>query len=177
MQFVVPAQPKLRTAPPIGDDWVHEVKFDGWRVQLHKFPSHVTLYTKSGNYCHRRFPALTEAAADLPVRSCVIDGEVTASDDQGIPDFRSLHFRKDGAALSVWAFDLLYLNGHDLRKLALLDRKERLERLVAKTRAAWLATQTPSRMAPCCSRRPIEARLHLGRQVVPLRHHALRIPT
>jgi bifunctional non-homologous end joining protein LigD len=80
MFFIEPAQPKLRASPPVGDGWLHEVKFDGYRVQLHKFASTVTLYTKSGRNFWRKFPELTDAVAALPVRSCVIDGELTACD-------------------------------------------------------------------------------------------------
>jgi bifunctional non-homologous end joining protein LigD len=68
----------------------------------------------------------------------VIDGELTACDQHGIPDFRALHFNSRDDARCVWAFDVLYINGKDLRPLPLLDRKERLERLVAKVCEPWL---------------------------------------
>jgi bifunctional non-homologous end joining protein LigD len=132
MFFIAPAQPKLRTSPPVGDGWLHEVKFDGYRVQLHKFASTVTLYSKRGHKFMRNFPELSEAVAALPVRSCVIDGELTACDASGVPDFRALHFNSHNDVRCVWAFDLLYLNGKDLRRLPLLDRKERLQRFVSQ---------------------------------------------
>jgi bifunctional non-homologous end joining protein LigD len=138
MFFIEPALPKLRTSPPVGDAWLHEVKFDGYRVQLHKFASTVTLYTKSGSKFMRKFPGLAGAVAALPVRSCVIDGELTACDAGGVPDFRALHFNSRDDVRCVWAFDLLYLNGKDLRPLPLVDRKDRLERLVSKVSATWL---------------------------------------
>jgi bifunctional non-homologous end joining protein LigD len=68
----------------------------------------------------------------------VIDGELTACGDSGVPDFGALHFNSRDDVRCVWAFDLLYLNGKDLRPLPLLDRKERLERLVSKVRDPWL---------------------------------------
>jgi hypothetical protein len=70
--------------------------------------------------------------------SCVIDGELTACDAAGVPDFRALHFNSRNDVRCVWAFDLLYLNGKDWRRLPLVDRKERLERLVSKVRDSWL---------------------------------------
>src|SRR5262245_1651036 len=138
MQFVVPAAPKLRTSPPVGDAWIHEVKFDGCRIQLHKFPSTVSVYSKGGSDFRCKCPELAEAIAALPVRSCIIDGELTACDKSGVPDFRALHFNSRDDVRCVWAFDLLYLNGKDLRGMPLSDRKERLERLVSKVSDTWL---------------------------------------
>jgi bifunctional non-homologous end joining protein LigD len=138
MFFLEPAQPKLRASPPVGDGWLHEVKFDGYRVQLHKTLSSVSLYSKGGYNFQRKFRELAEAVAELPVRSCVVDGELTACDPSGVPDFRALHFNRRDAVRCVWAFDLLYLNGKDLRPLPLVDRKVRLGRLVSKVRGTWL---------------------------------------
>jgi bifunctional non-homologous end joining protein LigD len=134
MPFIVPAQPKLRTSPPYGDAWIHEVKFDGWRIQLHKFDG----YSRGGYDFSRKFQPLASAVAALPVRSCIIDGELTACDASGVPDFRALHFNSRQDVRCVWAFDLLYLNGTDLCDRALFHRKERLERLVSKVRGSWL---------------------------------------
>ena len=122
------AQPKLRTSPPVGNGWIYEVEFDGWRVQLHKTTRADAIYTKSGYHCMRRFKSLAAAVADLSVLSCLIDGEATARDEQGLPDFPMLQFRNAHAeALFVWAFDLLSLNGDDLRSRSSSDRKHRLE--------------------------------------------------
>jgi len=117
MFFIEPALPKLRASPPLGDVWIHEVKFDGYRIQLHKTLSTVSLYSKGGSDFRRKCPELAEAVAALPVRSCVIDGELTACDASGIPDFRALHFNSRDDVRCVWAFDLLHLNGKDLRPL------------------------------------------------------------
>src|SRR5262249_4383759 len=130
-----------------GEAWIHEVKFDDWRIQVHKYLETVDLYTRGGHRVARRFPSLVDAVVQLPIRSFIIDGEVTVCDNRGVPDFRKLHFRNDrGEALCIWAFDLLYLNGKDLRSLPLSDRKERLERLVLKVGSSWLAYSEPLRM-------------------------------
>jgi bifunctional non-homologous end joining protein LigD len=75
VQFIVPAQPKLRTSPPFGDAWIHEVKFDGWWIQVHKYLDTVAPFTKGGDHVGRMFPALVEAVAQLPIRSFNIGGE------------------------------------------------------------------------------------------------------
>src|SRR5215468_7379702 len=74
LEFVEPASPVLRSTPPRGPDWLHEAKFDGWRIQLHKDGSVVRLYTKSGYDCTTRFGVLGSAVAAVPARSCIIDG-------------------------------------------------------------------------------------------------------
>jgi bifunctional non-homologous end joining protein LigD len=93
LEFVAPATPVLRSAPPRGADWLHEAKFDGWRIQLHKDGSLVRLYTKNGYDCTRHFSGLSSALAAVPARTCIIDGEVTAFDPLGLLDFHALHFR------------------------------------------------------------------------------------
>ena len=90
--FIVPCSPVQRSWPPTDDAWLHEVKFDGWRIQLHKSSRRATVYTKSGNDFTRRFPGIAAAVASLPVHSVIIDGELTACDDRGVPHFPALHF-------------------------------------------------------------------------------------
>jgi bifunctional non-homologous end joining protein LigD len=134
MHLIEPALPKLRAAPRVGDGWTHEVKFDGWRIQLHKDGSRVRLYTKSGYDCTSRFQALTTALMAVPARYCIIDGEVTAFDPLGLMDFHALHSRTaDDDDIAVWAFDLLFHNGRDVRELPLVERKDVLMVLVMAT--------------------------------------------
>jgi bifunctional non-homologous end joining protein LigD len=131
--FIVPCSPVQRTWPPVGNSWLHEVKFDGWRIQLHKSSRRATVYTKSGHDFARRFPAIAAAVAALPVQSLIIDGELTACDSRGIPDFRAVHFHNvPEDALCVWAFDILHLNGADLREVPLIERKYALEKIIYK---------------------------------------------
>jgi bifunctional non-homologous end joining protein LigD len=137
--FIPPAQPVLRPAPPRGDAWVREVKFDGWLIQLHKHRNSIAIYTRSGADFTHRLRAIAEAVASLPVRSIVIDGELTACDKRGLPDFRSLHFRGFRTnELCVWAFDVLWLDNTDIRPAPLTDRKRLLESIVNKTGDNWL---------------------------------------
>jgi bifunctional non-homologous end joining protein LigD len=144
-QFIVPVQPKLRASPPTADSWIHEIKWDGWRVQVHKYFDTVTLYTRGGHFCGRRVPSLVDTVAQLPIRSFIIDGEVTACNDRGIPDFRKLHFRNDrGEALCIWASDLLYLDGKDLRPRSFPIAKGALSGSCSKWAAAGLPLLSPS---------------------------------
>jgi hypothetical protein len=71
---------------------LHEVKFDGWRIQLHKQGRLVEIYTKGGYRCARKFELIAAALTHLPVSSCIIDGELTACDEYGLPNFHALHF-------------------------------------------------------------------------------------
>ena len=71
--FIVPAQPALKAAPPKGDQWLHEVKFDGYRVQLHLTEGAVTIFSKNGADFTNRFPRIAAALTELPVKSAVID--------------------------------------------------------------------------------------------------------
>ena len=131
--FIVPCSPVQRNRPPAGNDWLHEVKFDGWRIQLHKTKPGATVYTKNGNDFTRSLPAIAAAVVALPVRSAIIDGELTACDYRGLPDFRALHFRNaEDHELCVWTFDILQLNGADLRSGPLTERKYALEKLIYK---------------------------------------------
>jgi len=88
--------------------------------------------------CAHKLELIAPALAHLPVRSCIIDGELTACDQHGLPKFHALHFYNERSERCVWAFDLLYLDGDDLRGRSLSERKHRLEKLVLKVRAGWL---------------------------------------
>jgi bifunctional non-homologous end joining protein LigD len=139
MRFIPPARPSLRTTPPRGPGWLHEVKFDGWRIQLHKHERGASIYTRNGHDYTARFPAIAGLVLSLPVCTCIIDGELTAPNETGLPDFRALHFRTvEEPNWCVWAFDLLELDGEDLRVLPLAGRKSKLARLVYKMRKDWL---------------------------------------
>jgi bifunctional non-homologous end joining protein LigD len=81
--FIAPALPRLRAAPPTGDNWLYEVKLDGYRIQLHKSGLAVTIYSKNGADFTRRYPAIAAAVLGLPTKSCVIDGELIAAGRHG----------------------------------------------------------------------------------------------
>jgi bifunctional non-homologous end joining protein LigD len=129
--FIIPSAPVLRREPPNGDQWLHEVKFDGWRAQLHKTGDDVTIYTRKGYDYTGRFPAVRDSLRALPATSAIIDAEIVLCDDDGKPDFTALMEGKPGD-LCVWCFDLLELNGKGLRRRALRERKAMLRHLLNK---------------------------------------------
>jgi bifunctional non-homologous end joining protein LigD len=129
--FIPPALPKLRASPPTGEGWLYELKFDGYRVQLHKEGLSSSIYGRNGGDFTRRFPAVAAAVLGLPTKSCIIDGELIAAGRHGQPDFLALlHGRH--VPTCVYCFDLLELNGRDLREQPLVQRRARLQALLVR---------------------------------------------
>ena len=148
--------PVVPPTPPSGEQWLHEVKFDGWRIQLHKHGDSAAAFTKNGHDHSSRVRWMVDALACLRgVRSLVIDGELVARDGDGVPDFYRLHFHRHDHGLCVWAFDLLHHNGRDIRELPLFERKARLEKLILTVNATGCATRKASIMAWRCLWPPI----------------------
>jgi bifunctional non-homologous end joining protein LigD len=129
--FVDPQLCRAVARPPSGDGWAHEIKFDGYRLQLRVAGGAMTLKTRKGLDWTAKFPEIATAAKSLP--DALIDGEVVALDQAGIPDFSALQTAlsegKTGG-LVYFAFDLLYADGADLREKPLGERKKRLESLL-----------------------------------------------
>jgi bifunctional non-homologous end joining protein LigD len=126
--FIEPQLCRVASRPPSGNDWVHEVKFDGYRLQLRIHNGRASLRTRKGLDWTPKFPAIARAAIDLP--DAIIDGEVVAVDSSGAPEFAALQAAlSEGATdnLIFYAFDLLFVEGRDLRELPLADRKGALK--------------------------------------------------
>ena len=136
--FIEPQLCRLVETPPEAAGWVHEIKLDGYRLQLHVQRGRALLRTRKGLDWTARFGSIAAAARRLP--DCVIDGEAVAMNQEGVPDFSALQaaLSEDrGDALVFFAFDLLYCDGHDLRRVPLTERKQRLQRLLqAQPRAS-----------------------------------------
>ena len=134
--FVEPQLCKLVERAPSGTGWAHEVKFDGYRLQLRIKDGEATLRTRKGLDWTRKFSAIAEAAEALP--DCIIDGEACALDHHGAPDFAALQAalsEGDSKNLIFFAFDLLFAEGLDLRGMPLSERKDALQTLLASTKA------------------------------------------
>jgi bifunctional non-homologous end joining protein LigD len=107
----------------MGEGWMYELKFDGYRVQLHKAGFSSAIYRRNGGDFTRRFPAIATAVLGLPTKSC--NGELIAAGRHGQPDFLALlHGRH--VRTRVYCFDLLDLNGRDLREQPLVQRRAAL---------------------------------------------------
>jgi bifunctional non-homologous end joining protein LigD len=133
VQFIPPALPKLRASPPTGEGWLYELKFDGYRVQLHKDDLSSAIFCRNGGDFTRRFPAVAAAVLGLPTKSCVIDGELIAAGRQCQPDFLALLYGRH-VPTCVYCFDLLQLNGRDLREQPLVYRRTRLEGILKRAK-------------------------------------------
>lgn len=130
--FVEPMLAKIADEVPEGDDWTYEIKWDGYRALAIKHGETVRLLSRKGNNMNRDFPDVVEAIRALPAHTAVIDGEIVALGPDGRPSFQMLQHRKSGEGLIVaYAFDLLNLEGVDLRQRPLEERKAKLEELLA----------------------------------------------
>jgi bifunctional non-homologous end joining protein LigD len=129
--FIAPQLCETRERPPAADGWIHEIKFDGYRIQMRIENGQVTLKTRKGLDWTGKYPAIAESGAALP--DAIIDGEICALDDNGAPDFAALQAAlSEGKtdALVYFAFDLLFEGNEDLRQLPLTERKNRLQKLL-----------------------------------------------
>jgi bifunctional non-homologous end joining protein LigD len=133
--FVEPALASSIDKVPSGERWIHEIKFDGYRVQLHIANDAIKVFTRRGNDWTRRFKKIAGDAYLISAGSAIIDGEIVVAAADGTTDFSVLQNQLRGKSdkIVMIAFDLLYLNGYDLRKLPLMQRKARLKTLIAKT--------------------------------------------
>jgi len=132
LKFVAPLTPTLVAKPPEGEGWVHEVKFDGYRSQMIIDDDGTRIYTRNGHDWSAKYRDLVKEGKSLGVESAVIDGEIIALNDAGLSSFKVLQnaLRSRQHDLYFVAFDLLHLNGHDLRDMPLEDRREILAALI-----------------------------------------------
>jgi bifunctional non-homologous end joining protein LigD len=121
------------TSVPSGPEWLHEVKYDGYRLRVERDGDRVSLITKGGYDWSKRYPWIVEAALKNRQQRFVIDGEAVILGVDGISDFNALHCGKHNDEVQLCAFDMLVEGGDDLRKLPLSMRKANLERLLART--------------------------------------------
>ena len=135
--FLPPELASSVDQPPEGDEWLHELKLDGYRIQIHidekDGKRRARLFTRKGLDWTHRMRDLAETAAELPVHAAILDGEVVVLNEKGLTSFADLQAAFDeGAAhpLTYYAFDLLHLDGHNLRNLPLERRKTILEGLI-----------------------------------------------
>jgi bifunctional non-homologous end joining protein LigD len=133
--FIEPALATSIDMVPSGERWVHEIKFDGYRVQVHLRDAAVKVFTRRGNDWTNRFKKIATDAWHINAGSAIIDGEVVVPSADGTTDFSVLQNELKGKSTKtvMVAFDLLYLNGYDLRKLPLIERKTLLKKVIAKT--------------------------------------------
>jgi bifunctional non-homologous end joining protein LigD len=136
-----PCLPTRGTNVPVGPDWLHEIKYDGYRLIVQKLDrKRVRLFTRNGRDWTNRYPLIVEAALKNRTPSFVIDGEAVLLGVDGVSDFNGLHSRRHDDQVQLYAFDVLALGGDDLRKLPLHLRKNNLARLLARRRDGIFAS-------------------------------------
>ena len=101
--FIPPAVPKRAAAPPLGNDWLHEVKFDGFRVQIHIVGGGAVIFSRNGKDLTKRFSAFRPALSEIAVNDAIIDAELVSCGKEGQPDFLDLMKRAGKANLCLWA--------------------------------------------------------------------------
>ncbi|TBY54507.1 ATP-dependent DNA ligase [Rhizobium leguminosarum bv. viciae] len=134
---IEPCLALLKARPPKGDDWVYEIKWDGYRLSVHIEPTGIRILTRGGHDWTERFPAIVAEARRLPVSTAILDGEAVVFDEQGRSDFGRLQQSLGGRGgkrtsreAVLMAFDLLYFDGRDLTGTELSARRHLLEGLV-----------------------------------------------
>lgn len=132
--FIEPCLPTLKRHVPTGERWVHEIKHDGYRVQGHLLGGVPKLITRRGHDWTHRMSTLAEALAEIPANNLVVDGEVIVPDEQGRGDFSALEAAlgegRQSHRMVLYVFDVMHLDGFDLRAAPLLERKRVLAGLL-----------------------------------------------
>lgn len=123
---------RLVSEPPSHDDWIYEIKFDGYRAMAFKNGNAVRLFSRNEKNFGVKFPEIVEAIASIEAGEAIIDGEIVALDKKGVSSFQLLQTIEIGERPPIYyyAYDLLRLGGKDLRKLPLVERKTRLEQIL-----------------------------------------------
>ncbi|AYK03136.1 DNA ligase D [Legionella sainthelensi] len=131
--FIPPQLATLVDKPPVGGQWLHEIKFDGYRILAYKNDSEVLLKSRNNLPWTSEFPSIVEAIGQLPFKQLILDGEIVILDAKGRSDFQLLQNSlksKKNASFDYFLFDLVYFEGYDLRKLSLLERKAILKNIL-----------------------------------------------
>jgi ATP-dependent DNA ligase len=129
---IPPCLPTAAREAPSGDEWLHEIKHDGYRVLARKDGQRIQLFSRSGDEFTKRFPLIVEAMAKLRSHSCIIDGEAVACGPDGVACFELIRGLDIEASVFMWAFDLIELDGQDMRRNPFETRKARLASLLSR---------------------------------------------
>jgi bifunctional non-homologous end joining protein LigD len=138
LAFIEPQIPTLVEHPPEGVAWIHEIKHDGYRTMLLLDGRDRNAFTRNGFDWSDRYQTILRAAAELRCRSAIVDGEVIVQDARGVSDFEALKsaIRSQPERLVFYAYDLLYLDGEDIREQSLVERRAKLKGLIGKNAAS-----------------------------------------
>jgi bifunctional non-homologous end joining protein LigD len=133
--FILPCQPALTDRPPAGPGWLHEIKFDGYRVIARKNGEQVRLWATTTSDYSKAFTRIRDAVAALPVDSAVVDGEAIVLRPDNTSDFEALRSRQGQAEAILVAYDVLEVDGQNVRPEPLDERRKRLAKLLRANKA------------------------------------------
>jgi ATP-dependent DNA ligase len=134
-RFIEPCLPSPAKEPPAGPQWIHEIKHDGFRIMARRDGAGVRLITRHGNDFSARFPLAVEAVSALSARSFLLDGEAIVTNERGLAVFDLIRHQRHGDDALLIAFDLIELDGEDLRRTPIELRKRTLAKLVRRPHA------------------------------------------
>jgi bifunctional non-homologous end joining protein LigD len=129
---IPPCLPSRAERPPSGPKWLHEIKHDGFRIMARRDGAGIRLITRHGNDFTDRFPVIVAAVTALPARSFLIDGEAIVTNGDGLAVFDLIRHKRHGGATVLCAFDLIELDGEDVRRSSIEYRKLKLAKLLRR---------------------------------------------
>lgn len=132
VSFIDPCLPTLADKAPSAPHWIHEIKHDGYRMQIHKRGPRVRLYTMTGVDWTERYPWIVQDVARIKIESAILDAEAVCDNDEGVTDFARLHARCADQSVYAYAFDIMMLNDEDLRDRELGARKALLDKALRR---------------------------------------------
>jgi bifunctional non-homologous end joining protein LigD len=157
--FTPPQTPMLSAKPAGGAGWIHEVKYDGYRTLVRLDGSQAQAFSRNGYDWTDKYQGVIEACRKLSCRSALIDGEIIVQDANGVSDFAALRaaIHREPHRLVMFAFDLLFIDGEDVRRLPLVERRAKLHRLIPLDNRVQLfsSATTMMAMAQCYSNAPV----------------------
>ncbi|MGA8699258.1 MAG: DNA ligase, partial [Xanthobacteraceae bacterium] len=133
--IIEPCLPSPAKAPPSGPGWLHEIKHDGFRILARRDSAGVRLITRNGNDFTSRFPLAVDAVTRLPAHSFLLDGEAIVTNERGLAVFDLIRLQRHGKDAVLIAFDLIELEGEDLRRTPIEQRKRTLAKLLRRPHA------------------------------------------
>jgi bifunctional non-homologous end joining protein LigD len=140
-RHIEPCLPSPADRPPAGDGWLHEIKHDGFRIMARRDSTGVRLITRHGNDFTSRFPLAVEAVTRLPARSFLLDGEGVVTNERGLAVFDLIRHKRHGDDAVLIAFDLIELDGEDLRRTPIEHRKRTLAKLLRRPHAGIVVNE------------------------------------
>ena len=155
--FIEPCLPRPAKQPPTGGGWIHEIKHEGFRILAQRVDGRARLLTRKGNNFASRFPQIVAALTLLPVQSCLIDGEAIVCNEDGLAVFDLIREYRHNTAAVLCAFDLLEVDGEDLRRKPIEQRKGLLAKLLSRLHAGIAFNRTTRPTARSSTSTPVRS--------------------